>query len=108
MKFWILSLASLAVILVGCARTQVVESPKTAIVLGSGAPKDPEVVWTGRTLKRDFGYLGQIKVRSWTWDGAITRLLEGGRSLNADAIVDIYYQKTGFMTEMQALAIQYR
>lgn len=94
--------------LAACASTELIESPKTGFVAESDAPKEPEVIWTSRTLPRDFHYLGLIKARAWTYEGTLDRLLQGGRDLKADAIIDVHYQRVGFLKTMQAFAVQYR
>ena len=43
-----------------CARTELVESPKTAFVSDAVEAKDPEIIWTSRNLARPFDYLGQV------------------------------------------------
>lgn len=91
-----------------CARTEIIESPKTAFVPETAEPKDPAVIWTSRTMTRHFDYLGQLKVRSWTYEGALSRLVEGGRELRADAIIDVHYEQIGFLTAMQAFAIKFK
>lgn len=92
----------------GCATTEVTESPKTGYASEVGEPKDPQIVWTSRTLTTPFDYLGQIKVRSYTYDGALERLSDAARDLRADAIIDIHYDTVGFMTTFQAFAIKYK
>ena len=72
----------------GCANTEVIESPKTAYVADVGEAKAPEVVWTSRGMGKGFDYLGLVKSRSWSYDGALDRLIDGGKSLRADAIID--------------------
>jgi hypothetical protein len=93
---------------VGCARTEIIESPRTGYVADVGDPKEPNLIWTSRTLNEEFDYLGQVKVRSWTYEGALARLLEGGKELRADAIVDIHFEQLGFLKTMQAFAIKFR
>jgi hypothetical protein len=92
----------------GCARTEIVESPKTAFVSESTEAKRPAIVWTSRTLTKNFDYLGQVKSRSWTYEGALDRLLDAGETLRADAIVDIHFEQIGFLSSMQAFAIKYK
>jgi hypothetical protein len=94
--------------LAGCTSTEIGESPKTGYAAEIGEPKTPEIVWTSRTLTQAFDYLGQVRVRSWTYNGAIERLLDGGKQLRADAIVDIHYERIGFFNSMTAFAIKYR
>jgi uncharacterized protein YbjQ (UPF0145 family) len=52
--------------------------------------------------------LGQVKSRAWSYEGAIERLLDGGKQLRADAIVDIHYERIGFFNTMTAFAIKYK
>lgn len=98
----------LAIVLTGCASTEVLETPKTGYQPETKDVKDPALVWTSRTLGHSFDYLGQVSVRSWSYDSAVERLIEGGRTLRADAVVDIHYEKVGFLTTMHAFAIKYR
>ena len=97
-----------AVLLSGCASTDLIESPKTTFVADTGESKDPVVIWTSRTLTRNFDYLGQISVRSLSYDGALSRLVSGGRQLRADAVIDVHFETVGFMNTMQAFAIKYK
>lgn len=94
--------------LAGCASTELIESPKTVFVPDTAESKEPAVIWTSRTLSRHFDYLGLVKVRSWTYDGALGRLVDGGRELKADAVVDVHYEKVGFLTTMQAFAVKFK
>ncbi|MCB0404230.1 MAG: hypothetical protein KDD51_05545 [Bdellovibrionales bacterium] len=91
-----------------CASTTITESPKTAYVAETGAPKAPEIIWTSRGMTRPFDYLGLVESRSWTYKGALERLIEGGQQLRADAIVDIHYEPVGFLDTMQAFAIKFK
>jgi hypothetical protein len=93
---------------VSCARTEIIESPRTGYVADTGEPKDPTVVWSSRTLGTDFDYLGLVKSSSWTYQGALDRLVDGGRELRADAIVDVHFERVGFLKTMQAFAIKYK
>ena len=102
--FWTIPLLTLA----ACASTELIESPKTGYAPEAGEPKDPAIIWTSRTLTRNFDYLGQVKVRSWSHDGALGRLVDGGRQLRADAIVDVHYETVGFLKAMQAFAIKFK
>lgn len=95
-------------VLVGCARTEVIESPRTGYVAPSGQAKEPSLIWTSRGLSEEFDYLGLVKVRSWTYQGALDRLVDGGRELRADAVVDIHFERVGFLKTMQAFAIKFR
>jgi hypothetical protein len=98
-----------SVIFQGCARTEIVESPKTGFVAETAEPaKRPAIVWTSRTLTRNFDYLGLVKSRSWTYDGALERLVDGAQSLRADAIIDVHFERVGFLSAMQAFAIKYK
>ncbi len=98
----------MSAILVACASTELIESPKTAFVPDVGEAPRPAIQWTSRTLGRQFDYLGVIKVRSWTYDGALERLIEGGQELRADAVVDVHYDTIGFLTTMEAFAVKYK
>ena len=95
-------------ILVGCARTEVIESPKTAYAAQTDKPKMPDIIWTSRTLPKGYEYLGRVKTRSWTYEGALSRLIDGARELRADAIVDLHYEQVGFFSTMEAFAIVYK
>lgn len=59
-------------------------------------------------MSQDFDYLGQIKVKSWTYDGALGRLMDAGKDMRADAIIDVHYEQVGFLNTMQAFAVKYR
>jgi len=98
----------IALVLAGCTGIEITESPKTAFVTDTGEPKTPELMWNSRPLKSQFDYLGQIQVRAWGHEGAIEKIIEGGKRLRADAVVDIHYEKVGFITEMHAFAIKYK
>ena len=100
--------ALFSVVLFGCSQTEIVESPRTGFAVAAGEPKEPTIVWTSRTLDVPFDYLGQIKVRSWTYDGALERMTEAAKELRADAIIDVHYQTVGFMTSFQAFAVKYK
>ena len=100
--------AVLPVLFTSCANTEIVESPKTAYVAQNADPIEPKIVWTSRTLTQKFDYLGQVKVRSWTYAGALERLVEAGKQLKADAVIDVHYESVGFLTSMQAFAIKYK
>lgn len=97
-----------SILFIGCARTQIIESPKTAIVTETATVKEPSIIWTSRVFTQDFDYLGQIKVRSWTYDGAVLRLTDAAKSLHADAIIDLHYDEIGFFTTIEAFAIKYK
>lgn len=95
-------------VLVSCANTQVIESPRTTVVAESAEVKEPSIVWTSRVFNQDFDYLGQIKVRSWTYDGAVGRLMTAAKDLRADAVIDVHYDEIGFFTTLEAFAIKYK
>lgn len=97
-----------ALALVSCASTDIIESPKTTFVPETAEVKDPTVIWTSRTMTRQYDYLGQLKVRSWTYEGALERLVDGGRQLHADAIIDVHYEQIGFLAAMHAFAIKFK
>jgi len=109
MNRWSLpSLLCLAGILAGCASTSLIESPKTVFVPDSEETGEPAIIWTSRTLTKEYDYLGIVKSRSWTYDGALDRLVDGGKELKADAIVDVHYEKVGFLSTFQAFAIKFK
>ncbi len=105
--FFILAIA-VAGFNTGCARTEIVESPRTAFVPETAEIKEPQVIWTSRAFSQPFDYLGQIKVRSWTYDGAVGRMVDAAKQLRADAIIDVHYDKVGFLNTLQAFAIKYK
>lgn len=107
-KFLLLAVIPVAMLLTACATTEIVESPKTTYVPESATPKTPEVIWTSRTLRRPFDYLGKIKSRSWTYDGALERLVDGAKTLRADAVIDVYYERIGFLKQMEAFAVKFK
>ena len=94
--------------LTSCARTEIVETPRTAFVPETAEVKEPKIIWTSKNNNQPFDYLGQIKVRSWTYDGAVGRLVDAAKQLRADAIIDVHYDKVGFLSTMQAFAIKYK
>ena len=94
--------------LMGCASTTLIESPKTTTVSSSEPAKVPEIIWTSRTLAAKFDYLGEVKVKSWSYDAALERLVEGGKNLKADALIDVQYQQVGFLKTFQAFAIKFK
>ncbi len=96
------------VFVVGCSSTTIVETPKTAFVPENSGPEEPEIIWTSRTLGKQYDYLGQVTVKSWTYDGALGRLKSAGKELRADALIDVHYQPVGFLTEMHAFAIKFK
>ncbi|NBX93655.1 MAG: hypothetical protein EB078_05575 [Proteobacteria bacterium] len=104
----ILMVAPLAVLLQGCGSTQVIESPKTAYVAETGAAKTPAVIWTSRAFGQPYEYLGRVEARSLTYDGAMERLIEGGKQLRADALIDVHFEQIGFLSDLQAFAIKYK
>ncbi len=94
--------------LAGCTSTQLIESPKTAFVAQNEVTQPPEILWTSRTVTKPFDYLGRVKVRGWSYKGALQRLIDGGQKLHADAITDIHFRPVGFLSEMEAFAIKFR
>ncbi len=104
----ILTLLVIALLFASCASTEIQETPKTAFVPENSGPEQPAIIWTSRTLGRSYDYLGQVKVKSWTYDGALGRLKDAGKELRADALIDVHYQAVGFMTQMQAFAIKFK
>jgi len=102
-------LFSLAIlVLTGCGSTQIVESPKTGYVAESGTPKTPSVIWTSRSFGQNYDYLGTVQARSLTYEGAMERLLEGGKELRADALIDVHFEQVGFLTDLKAFGIKYK
>lgn len=95
-------------LLSACASTTIVESPRTTYVAMTGEPKTPQLIWTSRTLGQSFDYLAQVNVRSWSYDGAIDRLIEAGKEVHADAIIDVHFAKVGFLTTMDAFAVKFK
>ncbi len=95
-------------IVTGCASTNVLESPKTVFVPETTPKKKVELIWTSRTLPKGYDYLGHVTARSWSYEGAIKRLKEGGKQLHADALIDVFYEEVGFLRSMQAFAIKYK
>ena len=92
----------------GCASTTVIESPKTTTVSATEPEKTPEIIWTSKTLTSKFDYLGEVKVKSWSYEGALERLVDGGKSLKADALIDVQHRQVGFLTTFQAFAIKFK
>lgn len=95
-------------LLAGCASTEIIESPKTAFVAQNADVPPPKVVWTSRTLSQRFDYLGQIKTRSLSYQGALDRLVEAGHQMKADAVVDVHYEPVGFLTTLSAYAVKFK
>jgi hypothetical protein len=102
------TLTVLILALVGCSSTEIIESPKTTFVSETGEAKDPAIIWTSRTMSKNFDYLGQVKSRSLSYESALDRLVEGGKKLRADAIIDVHYEQIGFLATMQAFAIKFK
>jgi len=96
------------VLMTGCTSTEITESPKTGYAVEVGEAKDPKVLWTSRGLTQSFDYLGQIKVRAWSYEGALEKLKDAGREMRADAVIDISYDRVGFFKTMHAFAIKYK
>ncbi len=94
--------------LVSCARTELVESPKTLFISDAEEGHEPQIIWTSRNLARPFDYLGQVRVRAWTYEGALERLKDGGKQMKADAVVDVHYERVGFLKTMQAFAVKFK
>ena len=92
----------------GCSSTEITQSPQTAYVPTTAVTKEPAVVWTSRTLPQNFDYLGVVRAKSFTYEGALDRLVAGGQELRADAITDVHYERMGFMKVMEAFAIKYK
>ncbi len=95
-------------LLAACASTTIIESPKTAFAPETDKPKDPEFIWTSRTMAQGFDYLGEIKVKSWSYEGGLDRLRDAGRQLRADAVVDIHYEQIGFLATFAAFAVKFK
>lgn len=92
----------------GCASTDIIDSPRTGYVSESAPTTEPAIIWTSRTFNQNFDYLAQVKVRSWTYEGAVGRLVDAAKQLKADAIIDVHYETVGFLDAMQAFAIKYK
>jgi hypothetical protein len=107
LSFVVLATAA-ALYFTGCARTELVESPKTVFVSDAEESGEPEIIWTSRNLNRPFDYLGQVKVRAWTYDAALGRLKDGGKRLKADAVIDVHFERVGFLKTMQAFAVKFK
>lgn len=101
-------LLTAASLLSSCSSTEIVDSPRTAVVSEAVDPKPPEIVWTSRSLNRGFDYLGLVKSRSLSYDGALQQIVDGATQLRADAVIDIHYEQVGFLAVMEAFAIKYR
>lgn len=99
---------ALSLVLSSCARTQITDSPKTIYLPDTLESKPPKVIWTSRTLSDNYDYLGQVDTRSLTYNGALERLIDAGHKMKADAIVDVHYEKIGFVRTMHAFAIKFR
>jgi uncharacterized protein YbjQ (UPF0145 family) len=95
-------------LLSGCATTEIVESPRTAYVSESAEVHEPQIIWTSRIFTKGYDYLGLLKVRSWTYQGAIDRLLDAAKEVKADAIIDVHFERIGFLNAMEAFAIKYK
>ena len=98
----------LAFYLTGCGSTQIIESPRTTFVSETAPEKEPEVIWTSRAFGKSYEYLGRVRARSLTYEGAMERLVQGGKDLKADALIDVHYEPIGFLTDLQAFAIKYK
>ena len=103
-----LQVGLIAFLLVSCTSTEIIESPKTTFVSETVEVKRPNIIWTSRTLSRNYDYLGVVKARSFTYDGALERLVDGAQELRADAIVDVHYQQVGFLSAMEAFAVKFK
>jgi hypothetical protein len=99
---------SAIILLTGCSSTEIIESPKTAFASETGTPKTPKVIWTSRAFGQPYEYLGRVHARSLTYDGAMERLITGGKELRADALIDVHFEQVGFLTDLQAFAIKYK
>lgn len=95
-------------LLASCANTEIIESPKTAFVAQNAEVPPPRVIWTSRTLPQRFDYLGQIKTRSLTYQGALDRLVDAGHQMKADAVIDVHYEPVGFLTTLSAFAVKFK
>lgn len=101
---------NLAVLLamVGCSSTEIVDSPKTVYVSDAEASKDPQIIWTSQALTKPYDYLGQVKVRSMSYDGGLERLKEAGKTMKADALTDLHFERVGFLKVFHAFAIKFK
>jgi hypothetical protein len=95
-------------LLSGCATTEIVESPRTTYVSETAEAHDPKIIWTSRIFTQNYDYLGLLKVRSWTYQGAIDRLVDAAKEVKADAIIDVHFERIGFLNAMEAFAIKYK
>jgi len=95
-------------LLSGCASTEIIESPKTAYVSERTEVHTPRLFWTSKGVSQNYGYLGVIKVRSWTYEGAVHRLEAAAGEMKADALIDIHYEAVGFFSSLHAFAIQFK
>lgn len=84
------------------------DSPRTTFISEAAPETEPVVIWTSRTFGKDYEYLGRVRARSLTYDGAMNRLIKGGKELRADALIDVHYEPIGFLTDLQAFAIKYK
>ncbi len=106
--FYSLIFASLSAILSHCASTEILDFPRTTFIPEESSREIPEVIWTSRVLTDPYDYLGTVKSKSLSYQGALERLVDGAKGLKADAIVDVKFQKVGFLNTMQAFAIKFR
>lgn len=104
----ILSALCFVLLLSACAGTEIIETPKTAFVAQNADVPPPQVIWTSRTMSQRFDYLGQIKTRALTYQGALDRLVEAGHQMKADAVVDVHYEPVGFLTTLSAFAVKFK
>ena len=88
--------------------TEIIESPKTAFVPENAEVKPPEIIWTSRTMAPRVRLPGQGPRAKLDLRRCVGRLVDAGKQLKADAIVDVHYEPIGFLTQMQAFAIKFK
>src|SRR5580692_5163551 len=86
-----LILIPLLMLVSGCATTDIIESPRTTYVSDAAEVHEPKIIWTSRIFTQNYDYLGLLKVRSWTYQGAIDRLVDAAKEVKADAIIDVHF-----------------
>lgn len=107
-QYFIRAFLVLCLAVVGCASTELTESPKTTFVAQIAEAREPKILWTSRTFSQDYDYLGVIKTKSWTYEEAVERLTRAAKEIQADAVIDVHYEPIGFLSSMQAFAIKYK
>lgn len=108
MRYSFLTFLLTCLVLTSCGSTRIIESPKTAYAPETDSPKTPTVIWTSRAFGQPYEYLGRVQARSLSYDGAMERLISGGKKLRADALIDVHFEQVGFLHDLQAFAIKYK